>query len=191
MAVAVEEGPDRWRVELGVEVVGTVERHHRSRTTFGRREEYLQWSGHTAGGREVWGGGPPKDLNDAVAMITGDARTWMRARHRRDKPVTLGKPRQDGSRMVKQAKAWIGEVRQDRRGWYAVIGSGSSLRHVAGPDEQTLYLASDKAAAAVLAAYSWQAADDFWRGKDPLLKQTAVLRELSDQGPKEAPTGAR
>jgi hypothetical protein len=188
LPTVVEEGQDRWRVELDGEAVGTVQRHRRSReVVLGRREEYVEWSGHTAGGREVWSGGPPRDLDDAVGMVSWDARAWMRARWRREQPVRMGKPRRNGSRLVKQGTE-IGEVRRDGRGWYAVIGSGSLLRQVAGPDEQTLYLATDREAAAVLAAYSWQAADDFWRGKDPLLKPTAVLRE---QGTREAPTGAR
>jgi hypothetical protein len=165
------DGEDRWIVTLAGTRAGTIQVHRRVRESFGVRSEVVEWSGRTDGGREVWGGGPPRDLQEAARWLAADLRTWLAAqRDHEHGRITLGRPRKDGSRLVKHGPGSIGSVRPHPRGWGAWTTPGTTspagfLREEGKPGP--LAWGSAQEAAAALAQYRWQRAGAYWRGEQP------------------------
>ena len=165
-------GENHWTVSIGGVTIGMVELVTFSRWTFGTRTEHSEWSGRTAGGREVWSGGPPRDLDDAARMIASDLRQWLAAKHRLTVKPNLGRARIDGSRAVGSgevrpvtfpARWWTAET-YPGAGWTAHPGKGKAP--ILDRDGQPVVRSDAAAAARVLTEWRWQQADDFWCGRD-------------------------
>lgn len=117
----------------------------------------------------MWGGGPPRDLQEAARWLAADLRTWLAAQwnHEHGK-VTLGRLRKDGSRLVKHSPSSIGSVRPHPRGWGVWTAPGTTSPAGFLREEgklSPLAWASAQEAAAALAQYRWQRADAYWRGE--------------------------
>jgi hypothetical protein len=158
----VQQGENWWIVTLGAIPAGTVTR--RTRPSGG-----VDWSAHTDGGREAWAGGPPRSLQDAVRMLTGDLRSYLTARYdHHHAKIKTGRPRRNGSRLITRGTARLGEIRLASDGaWQAWVPASattvSGLLH--DEDERVITWPNSAAAAQAIADYQLAAAESFWHGQ--------------------------